>query len=352
MDGAGGVAVPCAAMRRGVQRGWMATQWAVMVATCAAAAAAQDTHEALRAELVAQADRARDAGDHARAREYGLRAEQLRSSPSLTLFVAQEDEQLGRLVEGLERARRCAADATSDPTLRNRERIERNCRALADDLESRVARVTLNVPADHVALHVLVGDRTIPAAAWGVPIPVDPGTVDVRADDATGCRFATTVRITAGGAAAVGVTCSAPSPRPVVPVLPSAPQVDAAPMSPVIPDIGRPRAHSVAPWLLGGLGGASLVVAGVLWALHGSAIASRDAGCDAGGCDPSTVDDDARARSFTAGTNAMIGLGGAALAAGVVWLVIDRTTGSRPEPLRPSAMRVPGGLALTVGGAL
>jgi hypothetical protein len=93
-------------------------------------ALAQTTNDALRRDLLAQAEQARDPGDHARSVDLATRAAQLRMTPSLGLMIAQEHEQLGHVVEAIDYARRCASDAAGDGTLR--ERIARNCRELAN----------------------------------------------------------------------------------------------------------------------------------------------------------------------------------------------------------------------------
>ena len=323
------------------------------VLTWSPALQAQTADDTLRRDLVAQAEQARDAGDHARSVDLATRAAQLRMTPSLGLMIAQEHEQLGHIVDALDHARRCAADASTDRTLRNRERIARNCRDLASSLSPLVARVTVRVPSDGASATVMVGTRSVPPAGWEVPIAVDPGDVVVRASAPDGRRFEQTVHLARGASAEVVVALAVPAPSEVVAVV-TRPSV-----SPDTPNHGMAprtmpirRSVGVGPWVVAGVGAVSLVVAGVLWSMHGDAVAERDGACDAGGCDLSAIDADARAHDMTLGTNVAIGIGSAAIAGGLTWFLIARSGTGEALVLRPSAWLLPGGAGLTLGGIL
>ncbi len=317
---------------------------------------AQTNDDALRRDLVAQAEQARDSGDHARALDLSSHAAQIRMTPSLALLIAQEHEQLGHVVDALDYARRCVSDASRDGTLHNRQRITRNCRELVTSLSSQVARVTIRLAAREDSATVRVGTQTIPPAAWGVPVPVDPGEVNVTASSPDGRRFAQTVRATRGGVVEVEVVLTMPTASnvsEVPPVVGPAPAPESAAVvapTPLLP--GRRAAVGAGPWIVVGVGAASLIAAGVLWSMHVSAVADRDAACDRGGCLPAALDSDATARDFTVGTNIAIGLGGAAIAGGLTWFFVARTGGTESSALRPSAWLLPGGAGLTLGGTL
>lgn len=316
-------------------------------------ARAQSDTDALRRDLVGQAEQARDAGDHARAVELAGRAAALRMSPSLTLLLAQEHEQLGHLVVALDHARRCTADATADASLRNRERILGICRELSEVLSRRVGRLTVRVPPELTRATVRVGERELPAAAWGVAVPVDPGEVVVRVSDESLHHAQTvTVRVTGGGSAEVALE--------VPPVLAAnATRVVAPPMTseaPVVvaPPVERPRRSGVGagPWVVAGVGVAAFIGAGVLWGMHGAAQEERDGACDAGECDPRSIDADAGMRDLTTATNVAIGVGAAAVAGGVVWFLVARARGGGTEEPAPRAWVLPTGNGLAVGGVL
>jgi len=333
----------------------LALAGALAVAAATPAASAQSADEALRRDLVAQAESAREAGDHARALDLATRAAQLRTTPSLGLMIAQEHEQLGHIADALDHARRCASDASRDGSLRNRPRITRNCRELAVALATQVARVTVRVPTADDGASVRIGTQSIPPAGWGVPIPVDPGEVTVRASHSDGRTFEQTIRVASGGSVTIDVALAMRAPTTVD----VAPTTTTDAPSPVpSTHIEAPRVTTTVsgpgagPWVVVGAGAASLIVAGVLWSMRGSAIADRDAACDARGCDPSSIDSNETARSLTLGTNLAMGLGAAAIAGGLTWFFVARSGRGEARALRPSAWVHPGGAGLSLGGAL
>jgi len=333
----------------------LALAGALALAAATPVASAQTTDEALRRDLVAQAESAREAGDHARALDLATRAAQLRATPSLGLMIAQEHEQLGHIADALDHARRCASDASRDGSLRNRERITRNCRELAAALATQVARVTVRVPPADDGASVRIGTQSIPPAGWGVPIPVDPGDVTVRASHADGRTFEQTIRIARGGSVAIEVALAMAAPTRVAAAPTLSTEASSSPVPP--PPIEAPRTTAsrsvgAAPWVVVGAGAASLIVAGVLWSMRGSAIADRDAACDARGCDPSSIDSNETARSLTLGTNLAMGLGAAAIAGGLTWFFVARSGHGEARALRPAAWVHPGGAGLSLGGAL
>lgn len=328
---------------------------ALCVATASPRALAQTADDALRRDLVAQAETAREAGDHARALDLATRAAQLRATPSLGLMIAQEHEQLGHIVDALDHARRCASDASRDGTLRNRERITRNCRDLAAALATQVARVTVRVPADDDGASIRIGSQSIPPAGWGVPIPVDPGDVIVRGSHRDGRSFERTIRVARGGSVTIDVVLALRAPTTVN----VAPMPAITPPAPETPSpLEGPRTTAAAtgpgagPWVLAGAGAASLIVAGVLWSMHDGAIADRDAACDPRGCAPSSIEFNETARSLTLGTNIALGLGAAAIAGGLTWFFVARSGRGETRALRPSAWMHPGGAGLSLEGAL
>ncbi len=151
----------------------------VLVLASSPQASAQD--ETSREALVAQAERARDEGDHEAALQLALRAAAIRASPSLELFIAQQRALTGRRAEALEDAARCVQSAEADPALNNRDAILRTCRDLVDELRRGVALVTVRVPSAQPDLRVVVNGRVLTREQWGRPQPVEPGTVHVEA---------------------------------------------------------------------------------------------------------------------------------------------------------------------------
>lgn len=326
-------------------------------------ATAQVTDDALRRDLVAQAEAARDANHHAQAFDLATRAAAIRVSPSLSLMLAQEGGEIGRVVEALDHARRCVSEAGADPALRNRDRILRLCETMVGELDRRVARVTVTMPAEGAnGATVDLAGRSLPSSVWGIAVPVNPGDVTVQARTAEGRAFSRTLHLGRGERSEVVVAFAASevSATPhIAPAIthtepPARPRID-PPSAPVEP----PRSIGAGPWVLAGAGALAFAAAGVTWAMHGGAISDRDAACDAGGCDPSAIDDNDRAQSLTAITNVSLALGGTLVASGAAWFIIAATRGSStghtaqaPHTLWPLASVTSQGALVGLGGAL
>ena len=128
--------------------GWAGALVAVAVALSAASASGQDAAAlATRRELIEQAQAARASYNHQNALDLAERAVRIQPSASLRLFIAQEQNSLGRLAEALGNADQCRRDAESDATQRNREQVAAACRDLATGLRTRVGRVVIQPPS-------------------------------------------------------------------------------------------------------------------------------------------------------------------------------------------------------------
>ena len=120
--------------------------------------------------------------------------------------------------------------------------------------------------------------------------------------------------------------------RASVPVGPASPApraaLDASP-----PRSDSPRGVNVGPWIVGGVGLASLSLSLVFVGLRADALSSRDARCqNRAPCTLATpaevsaaVDAQERAAEHSTAVNVTLAVGGAALAASAVWFALDLT---------------------------
>ena len=301
----------------------------IVVLLAASSATAQETpDEIARRGLIEQAEQAREAGDHPRALDLALRAGAIRMTPSVRQIIAYEHDAVGHLLEALDAADGCEREARTDPTLRNRERIQEACRSLGASLRARVAWITVRVPSTApTSVRVTVNGAALRAPLWGVERPTLPGAlaIDAVADAA---RFHRVVTLAASAHAEVLVELSTAT-------------ASHAP----------PRGPGVAPWIVVGGGALALSAAVVFAALRGDARASRDAGCDRDGCDASTRDLDADFRRYTVLTDAALGVGAAAVLGGVTWYLVARR-GATPPAVTVAITPTASGATLGVGGSL
>ncbi len=335
--------------------------------TASAPAFAQESRDELaRRELLTQADAARTAGDHTRALDLANRAGQLRMTPSIRLMLAQEHDSLGHVLDALDHAGRCVRAVEADAALPNRDRILSGCRALVTSLQSRVGTVTVHVPdSAPPGVHVRVQGGEIAQPLWGIPCPVLPGSVLVEASGPGDINFRRQVMVDGGRNTEVTVTLAAAEaatpvrPAPVATTTPAHAVVPAAAVARPAIDVRAaptvpPRRPGVAPWVVGGVGVLGLGISALFLGLRESAKTSRDALCGAQYCDPTAVGFQSTADSTNLGMWVSFGLGGAALAAGVIWLVAGRPHTETPTRTAWNfgAVPTPGGFTFGLGGNL
>ena len=301
--------------------------------TVAALAGAQDTRALLgRRELIRQAEDARDAGDHTRALDRATRAAELAPgmTPSLRLLIASEHNSLGHVLDALEHAERCGREAEADLHLHFRGVILSRCHALAAALRERVARVSVRVPDPAPeGLEVNLQGGALHAALWGIPVPVLPGVVESDARTPDGGRFHHELTVSARDTREVQVVLR----REVTPPRPSEPDSQGGTSSERWPSTdgttvegGATRGAGAGPWVVAGVGVASLGAAAGFGLLRASALDDRAARCDdvRRVCDPSALEAQSRAETMSTLVNVTVAVGAAALVSGAVWWFLAR----------------------------
>jgi hypothetical protein len=131
----------------------------------------------------------------------------------------------------------------------------------------------------------------------------------------------------------------ASSQRSLVRAAPVAPATAAATSEPS-PVLAPPAHASYGPWIVGGVGAASLALTVLFAGLRADALSSRDALCvGRAPCSLATPGDvDAargaqdRAADFSTGVNVTLAVGGAALVGAVTWYLLDRSAARRVAP--------------------
>ncbi|MBL8604170.1 MAG: hypothetical protein JNK72_19745 [Myxococcales bacterium] len=328
--------------------------WLACVLGASAASAQSGREDLARRDLIAQAEAARDRGEHAQALQLAQQAAAIRQHPSLRVMLAAEHRAVGHLVEALAEARACVREAEIDRQLRNRDRILASCRGTVTELEPRIARLQLQVEGTlPEGATVRVGEDEVRASLVNAPIAVSPGEIrvrveapgfepiDQRAQAVSGQSLAMTLRL-------VAVRAPEPPPAPVAaPVTPAqapAPAPMATPTSPVVSTSSH--GPGAAPWVLVGAGGALAIGGAVMLGLSSSAETEGQNGCDdTGVCTPDA--EAALDRADTYNTLAIVGFaaGGAAVIGGLVWAALAPRGGAHatrwqlgPGPSRAQGM--------------
>ncbi len=358
-----------------------------LLAPSAWAQSVDPTLLASRRALIDRATASRTAGRHGEALELAQRAAQIQMTPSLRLFLMQEQVEVGQLAEAYGSGLACQSEASRDSAT-NARTIERLCTDTVNSLRTRVARLVVTVTPIVEGMRVFVGNRELHAVLLGNDYVVTPGEVTVRVE-ATGHRTASsTVRAVAGNAlnvplaiereAAVvtssnppdhsqtsgastngtaGSTAAEPdrqtTPSQVDPLV----GVDNTDVTrPPDPPSAQPQRSNAGPVATMVTGGALLAGGAIFVGLAVAATGEYDALCpvEKANC-PVGNAVAGRAAYDRANLFAGIGIGGLALGAaavggGLVWMLLNRSTAAptRTAWVRPSS----NGVELVVGGSL
>ncbi|MFO0649133.1 MAG: hypothetical protein U0326_23020 [Polyangiales bacterium] len=259
--------------------------WIVFVAAtlASAPALAQETpQEASRRTLLDAAFNIANTGDHRRALQLGEQAAQIRMTPSLRLFLAEEHEHLSRdpdgrahILDAAAQAEACVTEATAQPSVNNRARILRDCNALAARVAARMGRVRVTLdamPDDGTA--ITLDGRELPRAIWNTAAPVAAGNVEVVARRAGMLPFRQIVAVVGGTSHDVRVTFV---PEPVVVVAPPPPVLRVEPPPTTTP------ALRVVGYVALGLGVAASAFGVVQWVRSSTQLDEARAGTGANG---------------------------------------------------------------------
>lgn len=331
------------------------------VASSASAQSASSADLATRRILVEQAEQARQRGDHGRALDLAERAASLQMTPSLRLFITNEQFALRRFVEAMATADVCVREVDRDITVPNRDRIRSECATAQQRARAQIATIVLQVPSPRPAgFSVRVGARAISDVLLGAPVPVDPGELVIESD-ATGCERSTVTRTVAAGAtetielalprcartssessaqtantshanagsshgpdARVSATRDPDDPDPT----PTATTSAASP--------SRPAGVSPWPFVVMGVGAVAMGSSGLFFALRNGAIAPCAISASSVVCPDqpslqSALSHSADAQLFNTLTTATLIGGGVVLAGGAAWLIADRLTARAPR---------------------
>jgi len=193
-------------------------------------------------------------------------------------------------------------------------------------VEPKLSKITIEVPseANEPGLTVTLDGAPLGAAAWGVGMPVDPGSHQVTANAPNKTPFEQQVDIESGSTTLkipkLAPAASAAAPRPV----------DTDTEKKPISDETKPgNAKRTAGFVIGGVGIVALGVGGYFGVRAFSKWSDRNDQC-VGGCTPAakSAGDDAK----TAATISNIGIGLGVVAVGVgTYLVLSSKASSEPS---------------------
>ena len=217
-----------------------------------------------------------------------------------------------------------AATQTKMAGQKDREKAARD-RAAA--LEPKLSRLAIVVPAESrpAGLEVKRDGELVGQAQWGEAVPVDPGEHNVIANAPGKRPWRAKVEVTGAGNSA---KITVPDLDDAAPPAAAAPaEAPAQPTAPP-PDRGAQKggagSNATLGWVLVGVGGAAIAGGVVMWILRGNESSKLDSACgpDGKSCPPSAADDIANGKTYTALGVGLFALGAVSAGAGVGVLVL------------------------------
>lgn len=300
-----------------------------LTTTTAHAQSLSAVEQEARGALLEEAQRARAARDHAAALTAARRAHSMQPTPSVRLFIAEEEREERLYARAFVNARLCASEARRDPTLRNREAIAERCDAMAQSLAAHVGRVDLRVASPPPGLRVRVGDEDVPPSVWGVPYVSSPGAVHIEAVAEGYEPFARSIEVRAGETTTVSIELG-----------PARATTNAPPLPRVDPPRERVtvRGPGAGPWALIGAGGAMAITSAVLAGVVAIDVGYCDGQPDASvpleqrGCSATeAAERQPRVTGAAIGAWALGATGLAAIAAGALWRALAPSSSGARE---------------------
>jgi hypothetical protein len=294
-----------------------------------------------------QATEMEQAGNYSAALQAFREVGQFRMTPQVRFHIALCEEKLGKLVAALGGYELALAGADAlGPDFR--DEVE----GMVKSLKERLPKLVIERGSGADAATIGLDGVTLGASSIGVELPVDPGPHTVTATAQGFQDFSETVTLGEKETKPIKVELEAAAAEQ--PTLPDEPS-EAPPPPP-------PQKHTWVPWALGGVGVAALGTALVFDRLRQSNLDDGLAHCvlvgDQYQCDFGNHPEDEKkvssARNYNTAALVFVGVGAAAIGAGVVvYLLQNRKSepakkaeeGARLE-LRPSAPRSDLGLSL------
>jgi PEGA domain len=293
---------------------------ALTVALCAGTAAAQDKKELSKAR--AQFQRAIElerAGNYSTALEQFRDVGQVRMTPQVRFHIASCEEKLGRLVTALGGYQLAFADADSVG-----EDFKAEVDAAVTRLEASIPKLVIVRGTGAEAAEIQLDGVALGASSVGVPVPLDPGPHSISAKAPGALPFSQTVTIAENEQKSVDVALT-PEPQE------ERPRAGAGAADAV--DKTNPR---LIPYVIGGVGIASLIGSGVLFALRQSTLSDLEQQCGPNhdACPSSAAGDYSNLKLYNVTSQIALGVGLVGVGTAVTMLVLQQ----KPAPPAKSGM--------------
>jgi hypothetical protein len=244
----------------------------------------------------------------------------VKNTPQVVFNIAICEENLGQLVQALGDYQLAAAQARDEGSLDVAGEVD----GRLSTLQERIPKVTIKRGANASLAKISIDGVEVGATMIDKPMPVDPGGHSVGAELRGYQKFEKAFEVTEKQAITVEVALD-PAPNMESPYGNGPEQTGdkAAPPQ---------KSANIVPWVIGGVGAASLVASGVFFILRQSAISDLDSACPSRtDCPPELEDKANSGRMFSTLSVITLGVGVVGVGTGVTLLVMGNGKGKSPE---------------------
>jgi hypothetical protein len=251
----------------------------------------------------------------------------VKSTPRVRFHIGLCQENLGRWNEALGAYKMAIAEANAE----HARDVVKEAEAAKAKLEGKIPRLTLRRSPGAEGAGLSLDGVELGSATIGVEMPIDPGNHSLVVRMAGREVQRITVEIGEGEHKTFDVqppAASGPSTQPTVSASTVAPIVSAE------PEQGQPaRSSTLLPWIVTGLGAASLATSGVFYLLRSGAVSDLENRCGASlQCTESDRSLYDRGRTYTLVANVTLGVGIVGLGVGTVLLLASSGAKAKQEP--------------------
>jgi hypothetical protein len=302
------------------------------VSLCPRSAYAQDKKELSKARALFQrAIELEQAGNYTSALEQFRDVGQVRMTPQVRFHIASCEEKLGRLVTALGGYELALADAETVG-----EDFKNEVDTAVTRLRASIPKLVIQRGTGAEAAEIELDGVALGASSVGVPVPLDPGPHSVNAKAPGSLPFSQTVTIAENEQKSVDIELT-PEPQPE--------DTRAANSGMQTVDLnGKPHPRLI-PYVIGGVGVASLVGSGVLFALRQSTLSDLENKCgpDRKSCPGSARGEVSNLSVYNTAAQVALGIGVVGVGAAVTLILIQKkpnpaTTGLMFTPDAPNAL--------------
>jgi hypothetical protein len=237
----------------------------------------------------------------------------IKNTPQVRFNIAICEENLGQLVQALGDYQLAATQAREEGSLEVAGEVDGRLATL----QERIPKVVIQRDEHAARAKISIDGVEVGASMLGQPLPLDPGGHAVNAEAKGFAKFEKTFDAAERQAITVQVV--------MVPA-PAGAETAAASSAPAASDHGPAepaKGMNIVPFVVGGVGAASLIASGVFLGLRQKAIGDLDAACPTRvGCPPSLESKASSGHTYSTLAIVTLGVGVAGLGTGAAMLLL------------------------------